>query len=78
MNGGRMADVELDCKGLNCPMPIVRLSQAMRKMEVGERVTVEATDPAFQADVMAWATRFGHVIESFDDGAVQRAQVLKK
>lgn len=74
-----MADaVELDCKGLNCPMPIVRLSQTMRKMEVGERVAIEADDPAFRADLEAWARRFGHVIESFENGACQRAVLQKK
>ena len=70
--------IELDCKGLNCPMPIVRLSQTMRTLESGQRVAVEATDPAFRADVEAWARRFGHQIESFEAGQVQRAVLVKK
>jgi len=44
----------LDCTGLNCPMPIVRLSQAMRGIESGAKIVIEANDPAFRADLEAW------------------------
>ncbi|HFE44979.1 MAG TPA: sulfurtransferase TusA family protein, partial [Nannocystis exedens] len=43
---GENAVHELDCKGLNCPMPIVRLSQAMRTLAAGESITIFADDPA--------------------------------
>ncbi|MCB9565747.1 MAG: sulfurtransferase TusA family protein [Myxococcales bacterium] len=72
-----MATHELDCKGLNCPMPIVRLSQAMRRLEAGEQIIIEADDPAFRADLEAWVRRFGHQIISFDAGPIQRAVVVK-
>ena len=48
-------------------MPIVRISQAIRELEVGDQLRVEATDPAFEADVRAWAHRLGHSLESFED-----------
>lgn len=63
----------LDCRHLQCPMPIVRLSMAVRDMEPGEEVVVEATDPAFEMDVRAWAEMTGHSIERFEQGDVQRA-----
>lgn len=74
-----MAAHELDCKGLNCPMPIVRLSQAMRRLTAGEVIVIEADDPAFRADLEAWVRRFGHVIETFDavTDRVVRATVKK-
>ena len=72
-----MADEVLDCKGLNCPMPIVRISQSMRKLASGQTLQVEATDPAFKADLEAWVKRFGHVIISFETGDCLRA-VLQK
>lgn len=68
----------LDCKGLNCPMPIVRISQAMRGLESGAQIVVEANDPAFHADLVAWVRRFGHTLVAFEDGPIRRATVLKK
>jgi TusA-related sulfurtransferase len=67
----------LDCKQLSCPMPLVRLNQALRALRPGDRLTVEADDPAFGADLQAWAHRFGHKIVAFDAGPVQRAVVEK-
>jgi len=70
-------DARLDCKGLRCPMPIVRLSQAIRKLSDGERIEVEATDAAFEPDLQAWARQLGHSVVSFQSGEVQRAVVEK-
>lgn len=68
----------LDCTGLACPMPIVRLSQAMRNLTSGATLVIEASDPAFRADLEAWARRFGHVVLSFEEGKILRATVQKK
>jgi len=72
-----MADEVLDCKGMNCPMPIVRISQAMRRLQTGQTLQVEATDPAFKADLEAWVKRFGHRIESFETTDCLRAILVK-
>ena len=37
----------------------------------------EGSDPAFKADIQAWAKRFGHEIVSFESGAVCRATIVK-
>ncbi|MBK8260999.1 MAG: sulfurtransferase TusA family protein [Nannocystis sp.] len=60
---------ELDCRGLNCPMPIVRLSQLARKLPVGARIRITADDPAFRADLEAWVRRLGHTIVQVGDEA---------
>ena len=72
-----MVDVNLDCRGLNCPVPIVRISQAIKKMEAGQTLEVTADDPAFSADVDAWVSKMGHELVALDDGAVQRALIRK-
>ncbi len=72
-----MTDVKLDCRGLNCPVPIVRISQAIKKMEAGQTLEVEADDPAFSADVDAWVRKMGHDLVALDEGAVQRAVIRK-
>src|SRR3954453_3683954 len=72
-----MTDVKLDCRGLNCPVPIVRISQAIKKMEGSQTLEVEADDPAFGADVDAWVRKMGHELVAFDEGAIQRAVIRK-
>ncbi|MEZ6044123.1 MAG: sulfurtransferase TusA family protein [Planctomycetaceae bacterium] len=62
-----MVDLELDCRGMNCPMPIVELTKAARSLGPGKRIEVTATDLAFRPDVEAWARRLGHTIEEFEE-----------
>lgn len=72
-----MADVNLDCKGLNCPMPIVKVGKTMKKLSSGQTVEVVADDPAFEADIRAWVRRMGHELSSFEDGDVKTALIVK-
>lgn len=48
------AEVDLDCRGLICPQPVIELAHAIVDVEVGDVVTVAATDPATRYDVPAW------------------------
>ena len=71
-----MADTTLDCKGLNCPMPIVEMTKAARELSPGDQIVVTATDLAFKPDLEAWARRMSHSIVEFEDGGdVVRAVV---
>ena len=72
-----MADVQLDCQGLNCPMPIVRISQTMKKIESSQTLEVTANDPAFSADVKAWVKKMGHELLELKEGDIQRAVIQK-
>ncbi|HEX8940108.1 MAG TPA: sulfurtransferase TusA family protein [Candidatus Limnocylindrales bacterium] len=56
------ADVLVDASGFLCPMPIVKLAQAVASVEVGQVVEVVATDPGILADAPAWAAMSGHDI----------------
>jgi len=73
-----MADQTLDCKGMNCPMPIIMLSKAIKPLNSGQTVEVLATDPAFKPDLEAWAKRLGHAIVSFDTGDGGMSAVVQK
>ncbi len=53
-------DKDIDTSGLTCPMPILRLKQALRSMESGQRIRVVATDPGTQSDFVAFAAQTGH------------------
>ena len=67
---------KLDCIGLSCPMPIVQLTKAVKKMESGETLEVTANDLAFKMDLEAWARKTGHTIVEFDEEEqLQRAVI---
>lgn len=66
---------KLDCTGMNCPMPIVEISKAVKTMSSGELLEVTATDLAFKLDVEAWTRKTGNVLESFEAGPVQVARI---
>jgi TusA-related sulfurtransferase len=54
------ADLELDCRGLRCPLPIVELARRIDQVGVGGVVAVAADDPAARPDVQAWCRMKGH------------------
>jgi len=73
-----MTDTKLDCRGLRCPEPIIRLFTAIRELETGDRLVIEATDPAFQPDLEAWIASTGHALEEYREGEVKTAIVRKQ
>lgn len=50
----RAADLELDCRGQLCPLPVIELARRITDVPVGGTVAVVATDVAARADVPAW------------------------
>ena len=54
-----MTHVEVDCRGLGCPRPVIELARAIDGVEVGETVVVVADDPAAGVDVEAWCRMRG-------------------
>ncbi len=54
--------LSLDFKGLLCPMPVVKLAQAIKQIQVGEEVEAVATDAGVMADIPAWARTSGNEV----------------
>jgi tRNA 2-thiouridine synthesizing protein A len=52
-----VADRTLDCTGLLCPVPIVKLSKAIKEIEPGQTILLLATDPGSRPDMAAWQRR---------------------
>ncbi|HXF81898.1 MAG TPA: sulfurtransferase TusA family protein [bacterium] len=50
----------LDLKGLLCPIPVVKMAQAIKTVAVGEVIEAVATDPGVMADIPAWCRTTGH------------------
>ena len=48
------ADLELDCRGMRCPMPVIELARRIGDVPVGGTVAVVATDVAARVDIPAW------------------------
>ena len=57
-------DVTLNLEGLLCPIPIVKVSQAIKGMEAGGVLQATATDPGVLADIPAWAKSTGNELVS--------------
>jgi tRNA 2-thiouridine synthesizing protein A len=73
-----MADRYLDCRKLQCPSPIVRISKTIEQMAPGQTLLVEAEDPAFELDVQAWSEMTGHELVEWSASPVQQAVIRKK
>lgn len=52
--------IELDTRGLNCPLPVLKAQKALRAMAAGERIVVLATDPKAPADFVQFCEVSGH------------------
>lgn len=71
-------NVQLDAKGLACPMPIVKTKKAMADLEDGEILEVTATDKGSKADLKAWAETVGHqYIGTIEDGNLLKHYIRK-
>ena len=53
-------DREVDARGLNCPIPILRTKKALNDMKSGELIRITATDPASVRDFEAFSRQTGN------------------
>ena len=73
-----VSDRTLDCLGLFCPMPVLKVRDAIKAMAHGQTLTMLSDDPASEADMKSWTTRTGHELVEVDrDGAVFRFVIRK-
>ena len=71
-------DQTLDAKGLLCPMPIVKLSKAMKELQPSQVILLEATDPGAVPDVVAWSKNTGNPLLAQETvGKVMRFWIQK-
>ncbi|HXA48553.1 MAG TPA: sulfurtransferase TusA family protein [Burkholderiaceae bacterium] len=59
---------ELDARGLNCPLPILKTKKALADMVSGQVLRVMATDPGSVRDFQAFAKQTGNeLMENFEE-----------
>ncbi|HXX57924.1 MAG TPA: sulfurtransferase TusA family protein [Thermodesulfovibrionales bacterium] len=61
------ANVSIDLKGLNCPMPVLKTKKALDSMQPGQVLFVEATDKGSKADIQAMLKRTGNELLEMDE-----------
>ncbi|MCK6406511.1 MAG: sulfurtransferase TusA family protein [Rhodocyclaceae bacterium] len=71
-------DRELDVKGLNCPLPILRTKKVLAEMQSGQTVRVLATDPGSVKDFQAFARQTGNELVNSGENAGVYEYVLKR
>ena len=62
-------DLELDCRGMRCPMPVIELGRRFTEVPVGGLVAVVTSDVAAGADVPAWCRMRGQDYVGEDEAA---------
>lgn len=68
----------LDCKGLVCPLPVIKLSKAIKTAAPGAVIELLATDPGSVADLEAFERRTGHrVLERSESNGIFRFLVQR-
>lgn len=69
----------LDCKGLSCPMPMMKITKTMKGLNTGDVLEILGTDPGTKTDLPSWCAKNGHeLLETADlEGGVNRMVVRK-
>ena len=64
------ADIEVDARGLNCPLPILKAKKALSGLQSGQTVRVVSTDAGSVRDFQAFAKQTGNeLVEQQTEGA---------
>jgi len=73
------AKLELNCEGLNCPLPILKTKKAIDSLNSGEILKMTATDPGSVNDMASWANRTGNeLVAHTEAGNVHTFYIKKK
>ena len=72
------AHKDLDTRGLNCPLPILKAKKALAEMESGQLLKVIATDPGSMRDFQAFARQTGNELVEQTSVADEFIHVLKR
>lgn len=69
---------ELDARGLNCPLPILKAKKALKDLAQGETLKIVATDPGSVSDFAAFCRSTGNeLLEQSEDGGVYTYLIRK-
>jgi tRNA 2-thiouridine synthesizing protein A len=72
------AHKELDTRGLNCPLPILKAKKALAEMASGEVLKVVSTDPGSMRDFQAFARQTGNELVRQTEEAADFIHFLRR
>ena len=62
-------DSELDCRGLSCPLPVLKTKKAIQALDAGQVLKMICTDQGSKKDMSSWSDRTGNpILKSEEDG----------
>lgn len=73
-----MTDYTLNCRGLQCPGPIMQLFQQMKAAQSGDTVTISVTDMGFKKDIEAWCRKTKNELVSLTEDAGVITAIIRK
>lgn len=71
-------DKELDARGLNCPLPILRARKALNEMTTGQVLRIVATDPGSVKDFESFSKQTGNTLLSQATGDKEFTFYMRK
>ena len=71
-------DKEIDTRGLNCPLPILKAKKALSEMESGQLLKIVATDGGSMRDFKAFARQTGNELVEQISGTAEFVHVIKR
>ena len=71
-------DRDLDARGLNCPLPILRARKALNEMTSGQVLRIVATDPGSQKDFESFSKQTGNELVSQSAAGTEFVFYLRK
>ena len=77
-NNGMDVQREIDTRGLNCPLPILKAKKALAEMHSGELLRVVATDPGSMRDFQAFARQTGNELVEQNSSGDEFMHVLRR
>ena len=73
-----VASVNIDCTGMQCPGPLMKVFETVNNMKDGEVMEVTASDPGFARDIVAWTKRTGNQLLSNEHRGNEYVAVVRK
>ena len=71
-------DIEIiDCRGLKCPLPVLKMEKRLSQLAAGASFVVLATDPMAKIDIPLFCRQNGHSCDVSSEADVMRFQIVK-
>lgn len=71
-------DIEtIDCRGLKCPLPVLKMEKRLSQLPTGASFVLLATDPMAKIDIPLFCRQNGHACSVSSEAEVMRFEIVK-